>query len=434
VEKQQILEHVRQIREEEETAKQAPLPPDGMEIPQIAITSEAPVIVESTLVPNPNEKDTGSVHVPKRRLFLLWPLSLFVTIATLTAGIMLLILPLFSPTATIIIVPRTLSFATLAHIPVQGRMLPAITVSQAQTVSATGKGHENAQQATGVLTFFNGSFASQTIAAGTTFNVSNTITIVTDQPVTIPAGSPPTYGQANVFAHALVVGTEGNIPARTINQACCASSIFVSNLTPFHGGENARDFTFVTKTDIQRAIVAVTAMVTTSEHSALQAQRTASEGLLTLPCTSTVQSDHHTGDEAATVTVIVSNHCTALAYNQEAVQTQAIRFYTAQAATNVGTGYSLVGAMRVSVLHGRLTNGETGTAFLMVRVSGTWMFQIGSKQEQYIKRLIAGKQEKEAKHLILAIHGVQRATISSGSDTTTLPQDPGHIRILIMLD
>src|SRR5712692_8813638 len=187
-----------------------------------------------------------------------------VGVALLLTGIAFQMLLLFlTPTPSITLVPvvRNLSTkATLmvvsgiptgAHIP--ARLLPPLTLTQTTTAIATGKGHQDAKAAMGTITFYNGLFASQTIAAGTTLTGSDGIQVVTDQLAVIPAAlatTPPTYGQVTVSAHTLKPGPQGNIPVRDVNQACCLPSLLAQNIAAFQGGQNERDYTVVTREDI----------------------------------------------------------------------------------------------------------------------------------------------------------------------------------------
>src|SRR5207244_1142652 len=144
---------------------------------------------------------------------------------------------------TITIIPQQQALTTTATFPigrgpwdVQGRVLPALTLSQSQTVQAAGKGHQDARAATGTLTFFNGQLQRVTIPAGSTF-IGNGVRITTDDTATIPAAdpttNPPTFGQMQVSAHAVLPGASGNIQAYAINESCCAASVIVKNLAPF---------------------------------------------------------------------------------------------------------------------------------------------------------------------------------------------------------
>src|SRR5260370_12333906 len=201
------------------------------------------------------------------------------------------LLPLFSPSATITIIPASRNLSITTSIQVHGRGLPALTLSQSQTTQATGKQHQNATQAHDTITLYNGQFFRQTIAAGTIFTGADGVRVITDQPASIPAGNPPSYGQVSVTAHAIRTGAQGNIQAYDINQACCTTSVLAKNTEPFTGGAEARDFTIVTREDIQRIATSLTATLTASEQAALQAQLTPGEGLSASPCSIVLYSD-----------------------------------------------------------------------------------------------------------------------------------------------
>jgi hypothetical protein len=156
----------------------------------------------------------------------------------------------FIATVTIIAKSQQISLNGTLYL---GRLFHPITLSQSQTVTTIGKGHQDAKQAHGTITFYNGQFAGVTIAAGTLLTGASGIQVITDQDAFLPAGNPPTYGQASVAAHALVSGTRGNIPAYDINQACCAISVLAKNTQPWTGGQDERDFHTVAKSDIGRA-------------------------------------------------------------------------------------------------------------------------------------------------------------------------------------
>src|SRR5439155_1526601 len=134
---------------------------------------------------------------------------------------------------TITLIPVEKQIATAATVfavegrPTNGqisaRLLSSLTLTQSQTVPANGKGHQNAQQAVGTVTFFNGLFVRQTVSSGTTLTGKRGVQVVTDQVAIIPAAiatTPPTYGHVTVSVHALLPGSSGNIPVRDINEAC----------------------------------------------------------------------------------------------------------------------------------------------------------------------------------------------------------------------
>lgn len=100
----------------------------------------------------------------------------------------------------------------------------------------------------GELTITNGSVISQTIPQG--FRIDN---VVTDTSVFVPAGSANGYGYAIVSAHALFSGRQGNIPAYAID-VVVGSSIYIRNLTSFHGGKDSYTVALQLPKDRQTAL------------------------------------------------------------------------------------------------------------------------------------------------------------------------------------
>jgi len=359
----------------------------------------------------------------------------------LTSIVFQVLLLFLTPTPSITLVPvvRNLSTTTTliavsgiptgAHIP--ARLLPPLTLTQTTTAPATGKGHQDALAAMGTITFYNGLFTSQTIAAGATLTGSDGVQVVTNQLAMIPAAlatTPPTYGQVTVSAHALVPGPQGNIPVRDINQACCLPSVLAQNTTAFHGGQHERDYTVVTREDIDHGVASLTTTLIQSAHAAFTAQLTTHEALATPPCTRTVTADPQAGAEAATVTVTVAEQCTAIAYDAAALREQA----TQVLAQRGGTHYSLVGAVQVSVLHARIIDQKRGVARITVNIEGTSIYQFSQQELQRIKQLIASKTPAQAVRILLSLPGIQRATIEGIGENRSLPKDSSRIQVRIL--
>jgi hypothetical protein len=340
------------------------------------------------------------------------------------------LLPLFSPSATITIIPASRNLSITTSIQVHGSVLPALTLSQSQTIQATGKRHQNATQAHGTITLYNGQFFRQTIAAGTMLTGADGVQVITDQPASIPAGNPPSYGQVSVTAHAIRTGAQGNSQAYDINQACCTTSVLAKNTEPFTGGAEARDFTIVTREDIQRIATSLTATLTTSEQAALQAQLIPGEGLSTLLCSNVLHSDHQIGDEALQVTVTVSRTCTAVVYNTAALEDKALQLLTQAATQQLGTAYRLIGTMQVRILHPTRIDQRRGLATIAVRVDAAYVYLLSQSETHHLAILIAGKTKRQAQHILLAEPGIQGVTIQA-ANTTTLPTDPMRMRFLI---
>lgn len=122
------------------------------------------------------------------------------------------------------------------------------TFTAVAPVIPTGVHAYPATTAHGVLTITNGSVIAQTLPAGLTF-ISNTgISVITDDAVSVPAGSANGYGWAQVRAHAVVSGQRGNLPPYSINSVV-GSSIFIRNMSSLYGGQDAYSVKFVTSND-----------------------------------------------------------------------------------------------------------------------------------------------------------------------------------------
>src|SRR5260221_127423 len=112
-----------------------------------------------------------------------------------------------------------------------------------------------------------------TLAPGPPFLAG--VQVAIDQLAVIPAAlatTPPTYGQVTVSAHALEPGPQGNIPVRDINHACCLPSVLAQNTVAFQGGQHERDYTVVTREDIDQGVASLTSTLIQSEHAAFTAQ------------------------------------------------------------------------------------------------------------------------------------------------------------------
>jgi Baseplate J-like protein len=338
------------------------------------------------------------------------------------------------PVATITIIPASQT-VTLVSTMQLGRVLPPLTISQSQTVPTTGKGHQDAKAATGFITLYNGQFQNVTIAAGTILTGASGIQVVTDQDADIPAANPPAFGQVTVSAHAMKAGIRGNIPASDINQACCATSVLVKNTQPFYGGQDERTYTTVTHNDIHSVSTVLKTTIAQSITGALQGQHRSQEQLQLLPCTPTVSSNHQPGDEATQVKVTVSETCSAVAYNNQALAAKAATFLATKARHKAGAGYSLFGTVHINVTQASVTNTTKPLVFLSFKASGTWIYALSQQSQQQIKHRIAGKTTQQAVKMLASLPGVKQAAIrcSGFGDVTKLPKQSSDIHLAIIV-
>jgi hypothetical protein len=381
-------------------------------------------IIETTLAPTKTE--TREPIDPL--MYATGSFFLFLLLSSIAFQLSLVFNP---PIVTVTLVPRS-QVVTLTGTLQLGRVLQPLTLSQSQTTPTTGKGHQDAKQARGFITFYNGLFTFQTIAAGTILTGSDGIQVVTDQQADISAGNPPSYGQVTVSAHAINSGVRGNIPAYDINQACCSNAILAKNTNPFMGGQDERNFQTVAKANISSVATPLKTAVAQGMQAAFQTERNQAEDIYILPCTPTVTSDHQIGQEATQVKVTVSETCSGVVYNREEFRAKVTALLTSQAATKIGTGYSLFGEIQTMITQTTATHTSPPLVFLAFHAQGTWIYTLSPTAQQQMKHLIAGKSRREAITLLLAMPGIETATVE-GDDQTKLPKslDALHLSIIV---
>ncbi len=367
---------------------------------------------------------------PQKPSLLAIAVCLFALLLPLASIVFQLSLALNPFTATVTIFPKSRQ-VTLSGTVQLGRILHPITLSQSQAVPTSGKGHQDAKQAQGFITLYNGLFTSQTIHAGTILIGNDGVRIITDQQAAIPAANPPSLGYTTVSAHALYAGGRGNIAAYDINQACCATAIKAVNTASFYWGADERNFQTVSHADIHTIATLLKTHLSQGLTSALQKQLKNGEVLLAPTCTPIVRSDHQPEDEAATVKVTVSETCSSAAYSTSALQKDATLLLTSQAFQKLGAGYSLTGNVQVVVKQATIT----GTHIhLVVSSQGTWIYKLSTKAQEHIRQRIAGKTTHEALQLIASLPGIETAAIKASGfgDDTRLPKDPRNIQLVVI--
>jgi len=463
--RQEIVDLLEQLDAQETTcASQPGEGQQGTEVIDVFIVrcqaeESEPPTVEGTLANTSDEQETQRApgeqettgepalpplpRKPHRRALLLvvGPLLCVLAAGLLTAAALLLLL---APSATVTIIPASAQItmtrmitvisahANVAQQQIPGRPLAIMQLRQAKTVPATGTGHEPAQAAHGLVTFYNALPAPQTIPVGELLTGADGVTVATLQDAVIPAGTLATNGQVSVPAQAVNVGPQGNIAVNDIYGKCCRDDVFVSN-GPFHGGQAARSYQMVTQQDMNAAASSLKVSVDQSVQAALSQQVHPDESLVTaVPCTSSVLSDHKAGEEASQVQVTVSETCTGEVYDTNALHDLGLWTVTLEAARRLGNGYDLLGDLQTSITKA-MVNTRQGTATLEMKISSTWVYQFSQAQQNQIKLLIRGKSKDEAIALLLHVPGVQTVSISTRHGNA-LPTDIQHIRLVFFAD
>jgi hypothetical protein len=143
--------------------------------------------------------------------------------------------------------------------------LPPVTLTITEPVIATGIKAYPATTAMGVLILTNGSVIAQQLPAGLIFTGRDGITVMTDTPVYVPAGNATSYEVAYVSAHSLIGGRKGNIATLDVN-AVEGASLYIRNLRPFTGGQDAYTVKYITPQDKQEALAVGTISLQAQEH------------------------------------------------------------------------------------------------------------------------------------------------------------------------
>lgn len=295
--------------------------------------------------------------------------------------------------------PHTLIFLYTKAIPasiattldLSTRTLAPVTLTRSATSATSGTGHQAARVATGTLTFYNGQSQSISVPSGSVFTGRDGETIATTQDAVIPAAdsstSPPTYGSTTVYAHAVRPGANGNIAAFDMSGSCCAPSVIVKNLAPFHNGQDARTFRAVAQQDVQTLIQTVSDHLTQAFPSAFPLQP--GEAAIPTHCTTKATTTHQVGAEAQTVTLTIAKTCSAVAYNQSELTRAAATAFTK---TRPGATYHIVGNIQTTV---------KSVSPLTVTLSGTWAYTFSQSYQDYLAEHIQGDNPEKARVYLL---------------------------------
>ena len=299
------------------------------------------------------------------------------------------------------------------------------TMTKSVTVKATGKGHQDATRATGMLyiTSLSGDFpAGWYKAAG-----NSGVVIMFRVPTSIPAR----IGSLTVEAQAEPFGPSGNIPAYDIDGQYSVSDVtfYMQNTQPFTGGQDAFDYTYVTPTDINVPLASLRNQLTSDMQNAVRKQIQAQEQLTgDIQITSNINTNHQANDRANDVTVTVSVTAKAEVYKPVEAQSIAMNLLINDAAARLGANYTLAGETIADSPTTVETIGKNSTVTLKVKAEGVWFYHFSAAQLHSMAQAIAGKTQSDTLTLLGKQQGVNKISIAtSGGWGTALPITPGNI-------
>lgn len=350
---------------------------------------------------------------------------------------------LFPPGATVTIAPanqrlkHTYQITAVLGVPdpsknqVDARALYSTSQTQSKTVPATGQGRTPGQQAQGQLTFYDASTNPQTVPAGTVIFDNDGLAVVNNAGINLPGLDPsqPLVG-VNTSARTVNDGAGQNIPANDFhNTLCCGGTIYVTNSAAFSGGQDPQPFTYVQQSDIDTVTQSLETTLAPIAVQGLQAQVRSNEKMAGTPrCAPVVTSNHRAGELASNVTVRVTTTCLGEVYDAQAVQTLAAHNLMQDATQNPGSAYAPVGQIVSNVM--QAAPDSHGNIILVVDTQGVWVYQFTNALRTHLANLIAGKNESDARTILLGQPGVGNvAFVLTGVAVTNLPTDASHITI-----
>ncbi len=316
---------------------------------------------------------------------------------------------------------------------IPSRLLSFTSPTQSATITTTGVGYTPAIKATGEITFYNEAPYSQTIDAGTVITANDRIQIVTDQSITIAAGSGATNGSASAPAHTIQAGARANIPPFTINTLCCVSGILARNLTAFTGGQDPKPYQIVSQTDVKREAVTLAASLDATARQGIQEQVIPTEQLLRpMQCSRTTTSNPQVGERAITASVSVFQTCNAQVYDYSLMQSLTQSAFLADAQNQAGSNFIQRGTLTLAIEKTTLLDKSHQTYQLTVSAAGVMTFHLSPTQLQTLKTQIAGKRIAEAQRKLLTLTGVQGVFIQPALQTDlSLPTNPDQIQMIV---
>ncbi len=351
-----------------------------------------------------------------------------------TAPATITIMPVSKTEQDSYIIQAIMDHANAAKRQVALRQLTFSPPKVSKLLTATGVGHIAPKPAVGQLTFYNGSAQDYWVGSTTAIAGPHGVSVVPDHPVHIPAAHAPTEGSITVNAHAITAGAGGNMVAGAMNETCCASGSFITVVSsPFTGGQDAKDYTFLQQSDVDSVVTQSNSTLSQQALTRFKEQIKSNEQLVGNPqCIATPTVDQPVGDQGQNITtanITVNQTCTGLAYDARDAQTLAQNILKNKAASHLGHGYTLVGTIATKQ---RVTDIKDGVVTLQVGVHSIWYYQFDDQQKQILANQLINKSRATAQRLLNNYPGVAKARIEIAGGGTLLPDNSKQIRLMVL--
>jgi hypothetical protein len=386
-----------------------PLPPPAL-VQQVESDDPEQIFLRAVA-----EIDTQPLTLPRKRVKLFWQTVLELLVCLEIVGSLVgLVYGILTYPHTLVILYATESSASLtATLAVLTRPLAPVTLSRSATAPTTGHGHQEARAASGILTFYNGTFAPQAIPVGTVVTGADGVKVATLAALTVPAAQPPQFATASVAAVALTAGNSTNIAAGDIDTAL-SSALLAKNLSAFTGGRDARSYQAVASHDLILLTSTVNDTLAQAFPTAFPLQP--GEQVLPTQCHSTTTANPAVNAEATSVTVTMVKTCSAVAYDRQQVAQQATAAFSS---TRPAASYHTVGRVQTTVQR---------VSPFSVTISGRWVYTFSPDYEQVLAEHIAGDSPAKAQAYLLKTGVISYATIPS-----PLPPDAMYINFVVLV-
>jgi len=342
--------------------------------------------------------------------------------------------PWMAPKATIVLHPETLVKSRVIQVAFTVIPRTATQASPRLSVRATGIVRETATAAHGMLTFYNPAGFAQTVVGGTTIDQAG-LQVMTDQSVSIPAGTPSSANSATVAAHVLQTGSQGNIAPLTIDGLCTGCSgtdLAVKNLAAFWGGQDAVQYMTVRAADVSGVTRAQEPLLEVQSRDGLREHIRAGEQLgAPVACAQQARSDPAAGARAVQVLVQVTVTCTALVYSPADAQQRAATLFQFGIERTLDRHLILIQPVTARIQL-PVVEHTPDTLFVSVLVEGHWLYHMSAGEQASLIRHLAGLPRKQALTTLLGIPGIRGAIIEGIQGNDSLPADPGQFTLRIV--